>query len=75
MRRSQPEAHCPICGRHAGRDQQSHRCPKATLSAINAANTRAENAEGEVFCEALVRNEASRLLEGFAILRRWRDGD
>lgn len=66
-------SHCPICG---VRWADGHRCSDAKLRAIDAANTRAADAELFGTAEPFHRrSEGWRIDEGFQILGMGEDGD
>ena len=62
-----PEHYCPICGKHAGNEQSSHRCANSTLAAIDAANTKAENYT-LVYDGFLAPKYLERLKDGFIMM-------
>lgn len=72
-RYSNPDAHCPICGRALPKkieDKTAHVCAKTVWSAIDAANTRA----GDDLYELRIADPASRpfserIARGFAVMQ------
>lgn len=58
-----PENYCPICG---AKLLIGHRCPRATLAGINAANTRA--CRDDLDAPFATRSMQERLADGFAML-------
>lgn len=68
-----PEAYCPVCAKRVGRAQEGHRCSDKVLAAIDAADTRAGNADAEADDDlGHPGNQPSletRLTEGFRMLR------
>ena len=69
---------CAVCGRQVEvkRDLE-HRCPKAVLSAIDSANTRAWNEEDSPSSadHPFWRTEAARISEGGWLLARYEAGE
>jgi len=61
--------YCPICGKLL---VENHRCKKSVLVAIDAANTRAWNAELNPASRTLsdiIPNKKTRLIHGFKIIK------
>lgn len=60
-----PENYCPICG-GMFKGASAHRCPQATLSGINGANTRA--CRDDLNALFPPKSMQERLADGFAMM-------